>query len=220
VIAAGPTWSGPGFAGNWDVIWYYSVQHIRLTVIALAIGVAMTLPLVYLARRRPGTYPPLLGLANAIYAIPSVAMFIVLAPALGITNDRPVIVAMALYTLTILLRNAVEGLRSVPDHVTTAATAMGYGPFRRFTGVELPMALPSLVAGLRLATVSTISLISVGGLVGRGGLGRLFTDGNQRDITNELWAGFAAIIVLALVADALILIGGRWLTPWARIGRR
>jgi osmoprotectant transport system permease protein len=219
MIAAGPQWNGPDWAGNWDVIWYYSVLHVKLTLISLLLGSIAALLLSYLAHRRPGTYAPLLALSNAIYAIPSVTLFIVLGPVLGITNDKPVVVAMALYTLVILLRNLVEGLRSVPPSVTTAASAMGYGPLRRFAAVELPMAAPSTIAGLRLATVSTISLISVGGLIGRGGLGRLFADGNLRKISNELWAGLLAVVVLALVADALILLAGKLLTPWTRAGR-
>jgi osmoprotectant transport system permease protein len=220
LIAAGPTWSGPGFKGNWDVVWYYGVQHLRFTAAALALGSASALVLAYVAHRRPATYAPLLGLSNAIYAIPSLTMFVILFPVFGITNDKPVVVAMALYTLVILLRNLVEGLRSVPSHVVTSAEAMGYGPLRRFLAVELPLAMPSAIAGLRLAAVSTISLISVGGLVGRGGLGRLFEDGNLRHISNELWAGLLAVVVLALAADALLLAVGRVLTPWAEEPQR
>src|SRR6266545_901824 len=105
MIAAGPVWNGAGWKGNWDVIWYYGGQHLRFTVLALALGTIAALLLSYLAHRRRSTYPPLLGLSNAIYAIPSVTLFIVLAPVFGITNDKPLIVAMALYTLVILLRN-------------------------------------------------------------------------------------------------------------------
>lgn len=219
ILAAGPSWNGPGWSGNWDVIFHYSWQHIRFTIASLVIGAIGALLLTYLAHRRPGVYPPLLGVTNAIYAIPSVTLFVILSPVFGVTSDLSLIVAMALYTLVILLRSFVEGLRSVPGHVTAAATAMGYRPLRRFLAVELPLAMPTAIAGLRLATVSTISLISVGGLVGRGGLGRLFEDGNVRDITNELWAGLFATVVLALAADALILVGGQMLTPWARQGR-
>jgi osmoprotectant transport system permease protein len=151
-----------------------------------------------------------------LYAIPSIAMFILLFPILGLTNDRPVVVTMAIYTLVILVRNIVEGLRAVPPAVVDAATALGYRPVRRFVGVELPLALPSILAGLRVAAVSTISLISVAAVVGRGGLGRLFDDGFQRNITIEVWAGVVGILVLALVCDGLILVAGRVLTPWAR----
>lgn len=216
VAADAPTWAGRQLAGNWDVIWYYGLQHLRFTVVALALAIAVALPLVYLAHRRPRLYPPLLVAANVGYAIPSVALFILLAPLLGFTNDRPVVVAMAIYSMVILLRNGVEGLRAAPPAVVDAATAMGMGPLRRFATVELPLAAPALVAGLRVATVSTISLISVGAIVGRGGLGRLFDDGFTRDIGIQVWAGLAAIVVLALVADAVLLLVGRLLTPWTR----
>jgi osmoprotectant transport system permease protein len=213
------SWNGRQFAGNWDVVWHYTVAHLQLAVVSLLLGVALALPLAYLAHRRPRTYPTLLAATNVIYAIPSIALFVLLGPLLGYTSNRPVIVAMALYSLVILVRNTVEGLRSVPPHVVTAAVAMGYGPLRRFVAVELPVALPSVVAGLRVATVSTISLITVGGLVGQGGLGRLFEDGFARRITQELWAGLVAVIVLAVVADALILLAGRRLAPWNRAER-
>jgi osmoprotectant transport system permease protein len=211
-----PNWSGAQYSGNWDVVWYWTQVHIRYTVIALALGCGVALPLSYLAHRWPRTYAPMLAVTNALYAIPSIAMFVLLGPALGFTNDRPVIVAMAIYSLVILVRNLVESLRAVPPAVTDAAIAMGIGPFRRFATVELPMAAPGIIAGLRVATVSTISLISVGAVVGRGGLGRLFDDGFQRRITEELVAGLVAIIVLALIADLLIVLVGWLLTPWLR----
>lgn len=214
------SWNGRQFAGNWDVVWHYTVAHVQLTVVSLLLGIALALPLAYLAHRRPGTYPPLLAATNVIYAIPSIALFVLLGPLLGYTSNRPVIVAMALYTLVILVRNTVEGLRSVPAHVVTAAVAMGYGPLRRFVAVELPVALPGLLAGLRVATVSTISLITVGGLVGQGGLGRLFEDGFARRITQELWAGLGAVILLAVLADALLLLLSRRLAPWQAAERR
>jgi osmoprotectant transport system permease protein len=214
------SWNGRTFSGNWDVVWHYLVIHVQLTVTSLALGIAIALPLAYLAVRHPATYPPLLAVTNIVYAIPSIALFVILGPWLGYTSNRPVIVAMAMYTLVILVRNIVEGVRGVPAHVATAATAMGYGRLRRFVAVELPVALPSLVAGLRLATVSTISLITVGGLVGQGGLGRLFDDGFARRISQELWAGLLAVVLLALVADALILLAVRVLAPWQRAERR
>jgi len=216
--AAGPTWSGDQLAGNWDVIRHYALLHVQYTVVAVLLGALVALPLGYLGHRRPVTYPTLLGITNVIYAVPSVAMFLLLAPFLGYTNDRPVVVAMALYSLVVLVRSMVEGLRSVPPATTTAASAMGYGSLRRFLAVELPLALPNLIAGLRIATVSTVSLISVGGLIGRGALGRLFDDGFDRRIDVEVWAGIVTIVVLALVLDALLLLVGRVATPWARAG--
>jgi osmoprotectant transport system permease protein len=214
------SWNGRTFAGNWDVVWHYTVIHVQLTVMSLALGIALAVPLAYLAHRRPRTYPVLLAASNVVYAIPSIALFVILGPWLGYTSSRPVVLAMAVYTLVILVRNTVEGLRAVPGHVVTAAAGLGYGPWRRFLRVELPVALPGVVAGLRLATVSTISLITVGGLVGQGGLGRLFEDGFARRISQELWAGLLAVVGLALVADALIVLATRVLAPWQRVERR
>lgn len=216
MFAAGPSWSGPGWAGNWDVIWHYGLQHLRFTVAAVALGAAGAMVLTYLAHRHGRVYPPMLGVLNAVYAIPSITLFVILTPMFGVTSDVSLVVAMALYSLVILVRSFVEGLRAVPPDVTDAARAVGYRPLRQFVAVELPLALPSVVAGVRLATVSTISLISVGGLVGRGGLGRLFEDGNARHISNELWAGTLAVVVLALVADALVMLVGRLAAPWQR----
>jgi len=215
-----PYWNGPQLAGNWDVIRYYTAEHVRFTLIAVVMGMLLAFPIAYLAHRRPVLYPPLLAGTNIIYAIPSLALFALLGPFLGYTNDKPIIVAMALYTLVILVRNIVEGLRAVPAHVVDAATGLGYGRLRRFVKVELPLAVPTIIAGLRLATVSTISLITVGGAIGKGALGRLFSDGTDRKIVVELWAGVIDVIVLALIADVIILTIGRLLTPWNRAVRR
>jgi osmoprotectant transport system permease protein len=176
-------------------------------------------PLSLVAVRAPRTYPALLAATNAVYAIPSVALFVILSPALGFTNDKPIVTAMALYTLVILLRNIVESIRSVPESVLRSADGMGYRPLSRFFTVELPLAVPGIVAGLRLAVVSTVSLISVGALIGRGGLGRLFKDGRDRHIVVELWSGVVAVVVIALLLDALLVLAGRVATPWTRAGR-
>lgn len=213
------TWSGHQLAGNWDVIWYYVVQHLRFTLIAVLLGTAVSLPLAYVAIRRPALYPPILSVTNVVYAVPSIALFVLLSPVFGFTSDTPVVFAMTLYTLIIIVRNLVESVRSVPESVVLAADGMGFRRLPRFVRVELPLALPGIVAGLRLATVSTVSLISVGALIGRGGLGRLFTDGRKRSIVVELWAGVLAIVVLALVLDALLVLAG-WLgTPWEKARR-
>ncbi|MGH9136267.1 MAG: ABC transporter permease [Acidimicrobiales bacterium] len=216
MISSAPIWSGPQLAGNWDVIWYYTLLHLRYTVIAVSAGTALSLPLAYFAVRRPSVYPVLLSVTNAIYAIPSIALFVMLAPWLGFTNDRPVVTAMTLYTLVILVRNLVESIRSVPGAVVSAADGMGYRRFARFVKVELPLAVPGIVAGLRLATVSTVSLISVAALIGRGALGTLFTDGRLRHIPVELWAGMIAVVGLALVLDGLLVVVGWLATPWQR----
>jgi osmoprotectant transport system permease protein len=216
ILADAPLWNGRQLSGNWDVIWYYTLQHLRYTVIAVGLGFLLALPAAYLAVRRPQTYPGLLAVTNVIYAVPALTLFVVMGSWLGYLNDKPIVVAMTLYTLVILVRNIVEGIRAVPEPVLRAADAMGYRPFRRFTAVELPLALPGIVAGLRLATVSTVSLISVGAVIGRGGLGRLFSDGYQRRINVELWAGLVATMALALTLDLLIYAAGRQATPWTR----
>jgi osmoprotectant transport system permease protein len=216
IASSAPFWNGPQLSGNWNVIWYYVGQHVRYTLASIALGLAITIPLVYVALRWPRTYPPMLVLANVLYAIPSLAMFILLGGWFGYFNDKPVVVAMAIYTLVVLVRNFVEGLRAVPPSVVDAATGLGFGVSRRYFAVDVPLALPGIIAGLRLATVSTISLISVGGLIGRGALGHMLQEGFTRKINVEIAASFIAIVVLALIADALILVAGRALTPWAR----
>lgn len=210
------SWSGRQLAGNWDVLWHYTWIHIRFTVQSLVLGAVVAFVLGFVAYRWRAAYTPLLGITNALYAIPSLAMFAILGTFFGILSDRSLIVAMAIYTLAILLRNMVEGLRGVSPAVIDASTAMGYRPTRRFLTVELPLALPTIVAGLRVAAVSTISILTVGGVIGRGGLGQMFRDGYVRDITVEVWAALIAVVVLALVADALIFLGGRLATPWTR----
>jgi len=212
-----PSWSGRQLAGNWDVIWFYTLQHLRYTVLAVALGAAVAFPLAYVALRSPRLYPVLLVASNVIYAIPALTIFVILSPFLGALNDKPIVVTMALYTLVILVRNIVESVRSVPEPVVRAADAMGYRSLRRFTAVELPLALPGIVAGLRLATVSTVSLISVGGIIGRGALGRMFIDGYRRNVDIEVWAALLAVVGLALTLDLLISLAGRIATPWTRL---
>jgi osmoprotectant transport system permease protein len=129
------------------------------------------------------------------------------------------VLALALYSLVILVANLVEGLRAVPRHVVEAAVAMGYKPRSRLLRVELPLATPALVAGLRAATVSTISLVSLGALVGTGGLGQMFIHGFQVDNPVEIWAGLILTLLLALVADLLLVAAGRSMTPWTKAVR-
>jgi osmoprotectant transport system permease protein len=214
-------WSGRQLAGNWDVIWHYTGIHLRLTLTALLLGTIFAFLLAILCHRSPRIYPAVLGATNVAYTIPSLPLFLVLGTLLGsLLSDRPLIVGLAIYTLAILLRNIVEGLRGVPEHVTQAAEAMGYRPFRRLVAVELPLAIPAIIAGLRVAAVSTISILTVGLFIGRGGLGQLFRDGYQRDIAIEIWAGVVAVIVLALIVDVALALLGWILTPWTRARAR
>lgn len=223
------SWSGPQLAGNWDVIAHWFLEHVRFTLTAVSAGTLISLPLAYVAIRWPKTYPAMLTVTNVVYAVPSIALIVMLASlnsnVFGVVkfsylSDAPVVVAMTLYTLIILVRNIVEAVRSVPDAVVRAADGMGYRRLVRFVTVELPLGLPGVVAGLRLATVSTVSLISIGALSGRGGLGRLFADGRRRGIVVELWSGIVAIVVLALALDALLVLIGWLSTPWTRVHTR
>jgi osmoprotectant transport system permease protein len=203
---------------NIDVVLSDLWQHIEITLAALGLGIVIAFPVGLIAYRWRRTYPPILAVTQVLYTIPSLALFVLLINAVGL-GAEPVIIGLAIYSLVILVRNLVEGLRGVPPEVTDAATAMGYKETKRLFAVELPLALPAIVAGLRVATVSTISLVSVGALIGSGGLGQLFIHGFQIDNPIEIWTGILLTVVLALVFDLLIVGGGRLLTPWTRAAR-
>jgi osmoprotectant transport system permease protein len=203
---------------NIDVVLSDLWQHIEITLAALGLGIVIAFPVGLIAYRWRRTYPPILAITQVLYTIPSLALFVLLINAVGL-GAEPVIIGLAIYSLVILVRNLVEGLRGVPPEVTDAATAMGYRETKRLFVVELPLALPAIVAGLRVATVSTISLVSVGALIGSGGLGQLFIHGFQIDNPIEIWTGILLTVVLALVFDLLIVGGGRLLTPWTRVVR-
>ncbi len=197
-------------------------HHLYLALTPVLFGLIISVPLGILSVRWGWVYPPVLTSTSVIYAIPSLAMFVFLIPFTGIvgsTRDFTLIIPLTLYSLSTLLPNVVDGLRSVPDPVRQSATAMGFGATRRLVQVELPIAVPIVIAGLRVATVSNISLVSVGELIGNGALGHLFTDGFQRDFPTEIYTGIGLTIILALAADAsLVLL--RWsLTPWLRTPR-
>jgi len=200
-------------AANGAQIWQLTKETIVLGVIPPLIGLAISLPLGIIAERWRWFYPPTLTVVNVIYAIPALALFIALIPSLGLT-DTNVIVALTLFSLCVILPNVVAGLRGVPPSVRQAATAMGYGALRRLITVELPVAVPVIMGGLRVAMVSSISLASVGQLIGVTSLGYYFIDGEQRDFPTEIYVGLVLIIALALTCD-LILVGvRRVLTPW------
>ena len=204
-------------SGNWDVLQYYALDHLRITFLALVIGIVLAVPLGLASYRWSKTYPPVLAITNTLYSIPSLALLALLSALFGeVLSDKPLIVALAIYTLAIIVRNVVEGLRAVPAEVKDAALAVGYTERRRLFAVELPLALPAIFAGLRVATVSTVSLVSVGGALGLGGLGFMFFHGYRRDLNSEIWAGIITSVIIAVVLDLLIVVVGRALTPWAR----
>jgi osmoprotectant transport system permease protein len=203
---------------NLDVVYEDLREHVQITFVALLFGALIAFPIGLVAYRWRKTYPPILATTQVLYTIPSIALFVLFINAFGL-GQTPVIIGLTIYSLVILVRNLVEGLRGVPKEVIDAATAMGYRQTKRLFAVELPLALPAVVAGLRVAAVSTISLVSVGALIGTGGLGQLFIHGFQIDNQIEVWTGIVVTLLLALVVDLLIVGGGRLLTPWTRARR-
>ncbi|GAA2572880.1 ABC transporter permease [Actinomadura fulvescens] len=201
---------------NWnDDIMEGLKEHLILSFTPILLGFVIALPLGIACARWRRFYPPVLAVTSVLYALPAIALFVVLVAFTGLTYTT-VIIPLTLYTLSVLVPSVVDGLGSVPDHVRKSATAMGFGDTRRMVQVELPIAIPVVMAGLRVATVSNISLVSVGAMIGIGGLGELFTDGLRRDFPTPLVVGIVLIIALAFVSDLVLLVIQRLLTPWER----
>jgi osmoprotectant transport system permease protein len=198
---------------NRSQVLHYTGQNLYIALLPVLFGIIVAVPVGVMCVRYKWTWPPFLTLTSIFYALPSLALFTVLIAYTGLT-DWTVIIPLTLFSLSVLIPNVVDGLRSVPRPVQQAAVAMGFGTLRRTLQVELPLAVPVIIAGLRVATVSSISLVSVGQLIGTGGLGYFFTDGEQRDFTTEIYVGLVLIIVLALICDGLLVLVRRWLTPW------
>ncbi|PVG82463.1 ABC transporter permease [Nocardioides gansuensis] len=192
-----------------------TVQHLGLTVAAVVLGLLIAFPLALLARRMPRIESTVLGVSTGIYTIPSLALFPLLVPFTGLTATT-VVIGLALYALTILVRAFLEGLRSVSGEIREAAEGMGFGRGRLLFRVELPLALPVVMAGLRVATVSTVALTTVGSLVSYGGLGNLIKDGVSTNFRAELFTASVLCVVLAVVLDVVLVLGQRLMTPWTR----
>jgi osmoprotectant transport system permease protein len=205
---------------NADLILGLLRQHLVLALLPVLIALVVAVPLGWLANRSGAARAVLVPAAGLLYTIPSLALFILLPGLLGtqILDPVNIIAALTVYTVALLVRSIADALAAVPAMIVAAATAMGFTSGRRFVAVELPLAVPVLVAGLRVATVANISLVSVGALIGVGGLGGLFTDGFQRDFPTEIIVGIVLVVALALAADAVLLAIGRFATPWARAG--
>lgn len=197
-------------------------QHVMLALVPILIGTIVALPLGYLAVRFKGLYYPLVNVSSLLYAIPSLALFLILPGIIGTKVLSPIniIIALSIYTVALLVRVVADGLMSVDPSITQAATAMGYRRVRRLCGVELPIALPVMLAGLRVATVANISIVSVGALIGVGGLGALFTRGLQLRYLDPIIVGIVLSVLLAAACDSLIVLIQRRATPWARAGGR
>ena len=204
----------------WETIGDLTLRHLYLAGVPLLIGLLISLPLGWLARRRRWLGPPLVAGTGLLYTIPSLALFIMLPLLLGtrILDDTNVLVAMTLYSVALLTRTVADGLGSVPAAVRQAATAMGYGEFRRLVAVDLPLAIPVIAAGLRVAAVSNVSIVSIAALIGVSQLGQLFTDGFNRNAMGPIVVGVLACVLLSVALDALIALASRILTPWLRSG--
>jgi len=196
-------------------------EHALLAVIPVLAALVAAIPLGYLVYQTGRAANGILAVFGVIYSIPSLALFVALPLVLGTSILSPlnVAVALAIYSVALLVRSVVDGLRSVPASVKQSATAIGYGWFRRLARVELPLAMPVIFAGLRVVTVSNIALVSVAAVVGGGALGQLFDRGLASRFYTPLIAGLVLSVLLALLADALILVIQRNAVPWAR-GRR
>lgn len=202
---------------NTDLVIEQLLQHIQLTFLALLFGFLIAFPLALATIRWPRLYAPSLFVTGVLFTIPSLALFILLIPFTGLSMATSLI-GLTIYTLLILFRNIVEGLRGVPQEVIEAARAMGYTRARQMFAVELPVALPVIMAGVRIAAVTTIGLVTVTALIGQGGLGRLFITGFTLHFTTPLIVGFVLSIVLAVVVDLLLVGVLRLLTPWRQQG--
>src|SRR5690349_9910139 len=196
-------------------IWAATLEHLRLTLIAVSVGFVIAAVLAVIAVRFRFMYAPFAWVTGFLYTIPSLALFVLLIPITGFTTLTGEI-GLVSYTLLILLRNIVEGVDGVPTSVKEAADGMGYRPTRRFLAVDLRLATPTIIAGLRIATVTTIGLVTVTGLIGLGGYGGLIDDGLKRTFSTPIVVGAGLSVVMAIVLDLALVLLERTLTPWSR----
>ena len=190
-------------------------EHLRLTVIAVGVGFVISLALSLVAVRWRMARTIVTSFANVVYTIPSLALFTVLVTITGFTTLTAEIVLVG-YTLLILVRNIIEGLESIPPEVHQAADGMGLRPLQRLVAVDLPLAIPPIVAGVRVATVTTVGLVTVAGLIGLGGYGSYIDSGLSRGFSTEVVVGAGLSIIMAMALD-LVLVAVEWLiTPWRR----
>ena len=213
--AAAPLVQWDWIGSHLDDLLEFTLDHIVLTALPVAIGLLISLPLAIAAMGRPRLTTGVLAVTSALYTIPSLALFVLLLPFTGLSKTTAVI-ALTVYTLVILVRNAITGLTGVPRDVREAAEAMGYTRGERLRKVELPLALPVIMAGVRIATVTTIGLVTISAFIGQGGLGRLFLDGFRRNFLTPVLVGFVLSVVLAVLADLLLLAAQRAATPWTK----
>ena len=215
---ANPLQLGTYLDGRWgrvgDLLW----THAWLSVLPVVIGLVLALPLGYLANRYRWAFLPMVSLSGLLYTIPSIALFVVMPGILGIQILDPlnVVVALSVYSLALLVRVVADGLASVPPEIEQAATAMGYTRGQRLIKVDLPLAVPVIAAGLRVAVVSNVSMVAIAGVIGVTNLGQFFVDGLQLSYFPPTYVGVITCVLLAVVLDLVIVAGNRLATPWRR----
>jgi osmoprotectant transport system permease protein len=200
---------------NTDLIWTSLREHVILAACAVGMGLLISIPLGVAAARWRWLYAPVLAFTGVLYTIPALAAFALLLPVTGLSRATALI-PLTTYTLLILVRNVVEGLDGVPDDIKDAADGMGYGRFRRLVRIELPLAVPAIMAGVRIATVTVIGLAAVAGLLAIPSLGNLIYIGQNRPIRTAITVGIVLSVALAVTADLVLAAIQRLLTPWAR----
>ncbi|MDQ4105842.1 MAG: ABC transporter permease [Actinomycetota bacterium] len=191
------------------------LQHLILSLVPVAIALAISVPIGILAHRQRWLYAPATAITGVLYTIPSLAFFVMLIPIMG-TGRPPVLVALTAYSLLILIRNVVTGLDSVPEDTKDAARGMGLTNRQILLGVEFPLALPVIVAGIRIATVTVVGIASIADFVGAGGLGDLIFDGISRQFLTPILVGAVLVALIAIAADVGLYRVEGWLRPWAR----
>ncbi|MFI6743593.1 ABC transporter permease [Nonomuraea sp. NPDC050451] len=222
-MADGPPSIWEWIGRNWDTGRVDSIKnllldHLTMSLVPILFALVVALPLGLACVRWRWLYQPTAGFMNVVYALPSLPVFMLLISVTGLSQTT-VIIPLTFYGMAVLIPSVVDGLGSVPDHVRQSAIAMGFTPLRRLLAVELPIAVPVVLAGLRVVAVSSISLVSVGALIGQGGLGGLFTRAYQNPFMPPVIVGIVLIVALALVADGLLVLAQRLLTPWVRARR-
>jgi osmoprotectant transport system permease protein len=205
---------------NFGVVLGYTKTHLYLSLVPLLIGLLIAVPVGTLIRNTRWVRRITLTVASIAFTLPSLALFVTIPAVVGLPVLDPlnVVIALTVYSTALLVRAVPEALDSVPFAVVDSAQAMGFSSLRRAVTVELPLSLPVLIANIRVVTVTNISLVSVGSVIGIGGLGQLFTQGYQRDYPDQIFAGIISIVFLALIFDAALYLVGRRLTPWTRQG--
>ena len=207
---------------NLDLILELTLEHIRLAIIPIIASFVLSIPLGWLAIRNRVTRAVVITSGSLLYTIPSLPLFVILPLIIGsrVLDDINLIVALSIYGVAVMVRSAADGLASVDRVTLDAATAMGFSAWTRFWRVQLPLAGPVLLAGIRVVSVSTIALVSVGVIIGSSNLGDLFRDGKNRQILEEVGVGIIMSLLLALLFDLIIVLAGRLLLPWNRTDTR